>query len=658
MTHEPRTSAQLSGGFLARLPQWQVDEIAAGELALRDQDALAAFVVGVDRLRVIVDALGLAAGDEVLAVVANRLEAALRQPMMLSTLVGDAFALLAPGISSREAALELAASLQAAAAEPIVIGDQELVVSISVGVALTDQLCSSAQGALRDAAAAQHRAQQLGGGRIELYDTALSEGALEALRLEGELRSAVRSGEGLSLFFQPCVSLGAGEVIEVEALLRWEHPTLGLLLPSRFLELAERTGILPAIERWVLAEACRQLASWEHPRRVSVNISAGALSDPSFAACVVEQLRLNSLRGDQLTLELSEQTALPAHSATRLEELRALGVRVLLDDVGAGPSWLTRRQRLPVDGLKLSRSIVAQLELPEIARLAELIVATARPLGLPVIAEGVETAGELERVIALGADAAQGLHFLGPVPGRTLREVLAISDYQVAAAPPPSAAGAERAVSLGQAASLLGISASTLRRWAEDGRITAVRTSGGHRRFYLSELTRLAPTRAARLRTPPLPDTALPAVAEALHADGTELTAAAARSLYSQHVGWFARDEATEPLRAWVRDLAGAFERGRYDTLADSLRRLMLCASVAAAPLAERHLFLERFGAALEARLIRLERPQREQAAARRVISALALEQLGDCADPHSQPAPPPRRRRANRRREGAHRPA
>ncbi|MGD0196551.1 MAG: EAL domain-containing protein [Solirubrobacteraceae bacterium] len=624
-------------------------------------DSLAALVVGVDRLRDVADALGPAAGDAVLATTAARLQARRRAEAMLAPLFGDAFALLVPGLG-RETALELARELHEVASQPIAIGETELAISISVGVATGSAIGVSAQGVLRDAATAQHRAELRGGGRIELFEPDLGESALESLRLEGELRKALSNGQGLALFFQPVISLESGEVSGVEALIRWVHPSLGLLLPQRFLPLAERTGLMARIERWVLHEALARLAGWSEPRRVSVNISSGALNDPGFVTRVGEELRRNELRGEQLALELGESTLLPAQSATRIEELRALGVQIVLDDVGTSNVWLTRRQRLAVDALKLSRTVVAEIGSPPVAALATLILDAARELGVPVIAEGVETTEQLAALRSLGVSAAQGLHFLAPVPAATLADVLALSPPVTLLSAPPfapadpvPAAGEERAVSLGQAAKLLGISASTLRRWAEDGRVSSTRTDGGHRRFYLSELSRLNAIGEAQLRLPALPDAPLPAIAELLYADGGELASAAARSLYDVHIGWFARAAALDPLRAFVAELADAFESGNYDKLGDALRRLMLAATVGSATLAERHLFLERFAGALDARLVRAARPAREQAAARRTLNALALTQLADCADPSAAPRIPPRRRRANRLREDAH---
>jgi excisionase family DNA binding protein/diguanylate cyclase (GGDEF)-like protein len=618
---------------------------------------LAVLVVGVDRLREITDALGPPAGDQVLTATAARLGALRRDGMTLTPLIADTFSLVLTGLTSREEATAFAAEVMTATSAPIVVEDEELLVSVSVGIAFGTEGPVSARRVTREAATAQHRAQQRGGGCIEVFVAEDSAGLLSMLRLEGDLRTAVADETGLTLFFQPIISLASGAVVAVEALVRWDHPVHGLLLPNRFLPLAQRTGLLPRIEQWALKAACEQLAAWELPRRVCVNVSPAALSDPEFVPAVAEHLRRYSLDADQLIIELSEGALLAEQSATRVEELRALGVEVYLDEFGSGYAWLSQLKRLPLDGIKLSRSLVAELDESGTASVVEGVVASACALGLTVIAKDIETPEQLERVKELGVSAAQGLHFLAPVPGRVLVEVLALSarDPAVQAeigpassrSKPREARSEEPAVTLGEAARLLGISASTLRRWTEDGRVSAVRTTGGHRRFYVSELARLHSTNAAQLRVPALPDRALPEIADILRSDGIELARSVARSMYEDRLGWFGHEEALAPTRAWLGELASGFGEGAYETLGDSLRRFMLRAEVGGAALAERYVFLDRFGPALERHLNRRDRPHSEQAAARRTFGALALEQLADDADSHGPTRPRARARRS-----------
>jgi excisionase family DNA binding protein len=613
-------------------------------------------VLGVDRLREIADALGPPAAEQLLAAMASRLDHLLPPGAELTPLLADAFALTLVEPTAREEIIELAERLLTAAAAPLTVCDEELRVSVSVGVAFTGTGSASTAALAHAAATAQHRAQERGGGCVELFAPRQSDGLLDSLRLENDLRGVLAGGEGLKLFFQPIIELASGELLAVEALVRWDHPTRGLLLPGRFLPLAERTGLLSQVEQWVIGEACRQLASWADPPRVSVNVSAAALAAEQFVANLARELRGNSLDPRRLILELDESALLASGSATRVHELRALGVAVLLDDVGHGYSWLPHVGRLQLDGVKIERSIVEQPAAAAITTAIESVIGAARTLGLTVVAKDVETRQQLERAQALGATAAQGLHFLAPVPAGTLLDVLALSPPAAidvadatALAPGAPSPGAERAVTLGQAASLLGISASTLRRWAADGRVTAVRTSGGHRRFYVSELARVNTPAQTKLRLPDLPEGPLANLASVIASDGVELASIVARSLYSDRPGWFAREEALPPLRGWLSALALAFQEGDYDQLADSLRAFTLAATVGGSTLTERHMFLERFGALLETRLTRNGCHYSEVNVARRTMSALTLQQLSDCTEQSTTPRLPARRRRAAR---------
>ena len=538
-------------------------------------------------------------------------------------------------------------------AAPIVVGGQELLLSASAGIAIVDSSRMGAEEVVRDAATAQHRAQRRGGGRVEVFEPALRNGLLEDLRMESELRSAITCGQELQLFYQPIVSLESGSVVAVEALVRWDHPRHGLLLPSRFLGVAERAGVLAELDRWMMAEACRQLSTWtsEHgpksPPRVSINVSADELSDPEFAVDVAAELRRWGLIGSQLVIEVA-QTALrhAAGAATRLAELRSLGVSVLLDDFGTGYASLSELRRLPMDGLKIERSFVEDLLTSTPARaIVEGVLEIGRAMGLSVVAVGVETAEQLEALRDLGCNAGQGLHFLGPVPPATLMELFALSNQPMADAEAPLAlspsAGptaaeedprdAGQTMTLGQAAALLSISSSTLRRWADDGRVPTVRTSGGHRRFRLSELRLLAPpTPVVRLRAPKFPDAPVPAAAALLREDGPALVEVACRAIYEGASGWFGREEARPAVHAWVGRVADAFRSGSYLSLADGVRELARRAQVAGASLAEQHAFLERFGAALRRRLEQGDSTEDEQVAVARTMAALAHQLLDE----------------------------
>ncbi len=618
-----------------------------------DAKGAAVIVIGVDQLSRVVDALGPRAADEVLRTTAGRLRRLAADGATLARLAGDSFALLIAADEPQPVARALADAALAAAAAPIVVGGQELLLSASAGIALTDPSRIGADEVVRDAATAQHRAQRRGGGRVEVFEPEWRNGLLEELRMESELRSAIGCGQELQLFYQPIVSLESGLVVAVEALVRWDHPRHGLLLPSRFLGVAERAGVLAELDRWMMAEACRQLATWlgEHgpksPPRVSINVSADELSDPEFATDVAAELRRWGLVGSQLVVEVA-QTALrhSAGAATRLSELRSLGVSVLLDDFGTGYASLSYLRRLPMDGLKIERSFVEDLTSSAPARaIVDGVLEIGRAMGLSVVAVGVETGEQLEALRELGCNAGQGLHFLGPVPPATLMELFALSNQPMADGEAPlrlspssgpttaedESLDATQTMTLGQAAALLSISSSTLRRWADDGRVPTVRTSGGHRRFRLSELRQLAPpTQSVRLRAPKVPDGAVLPAALLLSEERSELIDIACRAIYEGSGGWFARDDARVAVQAWVGSLADAFRSGSYLSLPDAEREVSRRAQVGGASLAEQHAFVERFGAALRRRLAERGGGEDEQVAVARTMAALAHQLLDD----------------------------
>ncbi len=618
-----------------------------------DAKGSAVIVIGVDQLSRVVDALGPRAAEEVLRTTAGRLRRLAADGATLARLAGDSFALLVAADEPQPVARALADEALAAAAAPIVVGGQELLLSASAGIALTDPSRMGADEVVRDAATAQHRAHRRGGGRVEVFEPEWRNGLLEELRMESELRSAISCGHELQLFYQPIVSLESGTVVAVEALVRWDHPRHGLLLPSRFLGVAERAGVLAELDRWMMAEACRQLASWlgdhgpKSPPRVSINVSADELSDPEFAIDVAAELRRWGLVGSQLVVEVA-QSALrhSAGAATRLSELRSLGVSVLLDDFGTGYASLSYLRRLPMDGLKIERSFVEDLTSSAPARaIVDGVLEIGRAMGLSVVAVGVETGEQLEALRELGCNAGQGLHFLGPVPPATLMELFALSNQPMADGDAPlllspssgptttedEPLDAAQTMTLGQAAALLSISSSTLRRWADDGRVPTVRTSGGHRRFRLSELRQLAPpTPTVRLRAPKVPDAPVLPATLLLSEEGPELIDIACRAIYEGSGGWFARDDARVAVQAWVGSLADAFRSGSYLSLPDAARELSRRAQVGGASLAEQHAFIERFGAALRRRLAQRDRSQDEQVAVARTMAALAHQLLDD----------------------------
>jgi diguanylate cyclase (GGDEF)-like protein/PAS domain S-box-containing protein len=395
----------------------------------RDQD-VALMLLDLDRFKVVNDTLGHGAGDELLCAVAQRLRVNVRAGDLVARLGGDEFVVACSGADS--AAWEvtaLAKRLLDAMAEPFVVDGRELHIAASAGLVFVDTPEVSAESLLRDADVAMYRAKEHGAGRYEVFDAGLRAKVVRRLATESDLRHAVDRDE-LALHVQPVVELEHRALAGFEALLRWEHPERGMVAPGEFIAIAEETGLIVPIGRWVLREAARQLAALQEragrPLRMSVNLSprqlsAGLVDDVSAA------LSDAGVRPEQLTLEVTETLLVDGPGAVEvLTALRALGAQIAIDDFGTGWSSLGALQRYPVDVLKLDRSLVAPAaESPSAAALARAVVEMAQALGLAVVAEGIEDEPQLAAMQALGCPHGQGYAFAAPMP---LAEALALVD--------------------------------------------------------------------------------------------------------------------------------------------------------------------------------------------------------------------------------------
>ncbi|CAN5616410.1 hypothetical protein BH23CHL8_BH23CHL8_13950 [soil metagenome] len=395
-------------------------------MALADEHARPALMVlDLDDFKAVNDSLGHPAGDALLRAVAERLHAAVRGTDTVARLGGDEFAVVLAPCPSVDVAEAMAERLLRSLDEPIITARGRISVTGSIGIAIADGPEATAESLLRDADIALYRAKEAGKNRWVLLDVASRATALRALSIASELARAVADQE-LELEFQPIVSLTTGGIDALEALIRWRHPTLGPLLPSEFLAAAERSVHMEAIGRWVLDEACAAAASW--PRSgsarvgVSVNISTAQLADDRFPDVVLAALERAGLAAHLLTLEILE-AALDATPGIgeRLARIREAGVRLAIDDFGTGYSALSRVTEIPVNELKLDRSLVAGLHDTPIA---SAIVRLGQTLGLRLVAEGVETEAELDHVRSLGCDAAQGYRISRPVPAADVAALL------------------------------------------------------------------------------------------------------------------------------------------------------------------------------------------------------------------------------------------
>jgi diguanylate cyclase (GGDEF)-like protein/PAS domain S-box-containing protein len=389
---------------------------------------VAVLYLDLDDFKTVNDSLGHSVGDHLLVEVATRLAAATRAGDTLGRLAGDEFALLAEDVAGVGEAQQIAGRLRDALRAPIPLAGRELSVRASIGIALRDG-DNDARGLLRNADIAMYTAKATRA-TATVFRPEMHQAAVERLELKADLQQALARGE-LRVHYQPYVELASGVVAGFEALVRWEHPVRGLLLPAAFVTLAEETGAIRAIDRWVLAEACRQAAAWQarHPRvpvTMSVNLAARDLADARLVDDVRGSLEETGLPPSSLVLEVTE-TALAEDvdvAAHRLDQLRALGVRLAIDDFGTGYSSLAALARFPVDTFKIDKQFVDTIAIDRDAPMARAIVEIGGTARLSAVAEGVESQDQLDRLRVLGCRSAQGYLFARPLPAADAEALL------------------------------------------------------------------------------------------------------------------------------------------------------------------------------------------------------------------------------------------
>jgi diguanylate cyclase (GGDEF)-like protein/PAS domain S-box-containing protein len=376
---------------------------------------VAVLFIDLDDFKAVNDGLGHGAGDELLRGVAARIRSGLRPGDTVARLGGDEFAVLLEDVPSLDYASEVAARVIELLLLPIEMAGVSLAVPASVGVTLAARGCS-VESLLRDADIAMYNAKSQGKGQVALFDESLRDIASQHLALKIELPEALRSGQ-FRLDYQPIVDVRSETIRGFEALIRWHHPERGVVAPGQFIAAAEASGIIVDIGRWVLERACQQAVLWNnasaHPLTMSVNVSATQLHNPGFIDVLRSALADSGLAPSLLTIELTE-SILVEHTrvAQILEEIRAVGVSIAIDDFGTGYSSLSYLQKFPVTSVKVDRTFVAELAARGDSGLVRSILSLAEALGLTTVAEGVETAGQLEALNALECDLAQGF-FLG-----------------------------------------------------------------------------------------------------------------------------------------------------------------------------------------------------------------------------------------------------
>jgi diguanylate cyclase (GGDEF)-like protein/PAS domain S-box-containing protein len=404
----------------------------------------AVLLIDIDEFRVFNDSLGHTAGDELLIQIARRLTACLRGADTVSresnktagdnTLArpgGDEFVVLAAELRDPSDAIRMSERIQERLATPFAVSGHEIVITAGIGIVFSGTSTTNAEDVLRDAEIAMYRAKHAGKARCEVFDNAMQAGAVKRLQLETDLRKALEAGE-FRVYYQPLVALEDSRIVGFEALTRWQRPQ-GIVMPGEFIAVADETGLILPMNRQLLVEACQQLRRWhslfpsDPPLAMCVNVTEKQFAQPDLASQISDILQQTGVDPRCLDLEITENIAMgdAERSAVVLSELKAVGVRLSIDDFGTGYSSLSRLQRFPVDTLKIDRSFISGIgsghETHEIVR---IIVVLAHSLGLKVVAEGIETAEQMEMLKCFGCELGQGYLFSRPGAADTIEHVL------------------------------------------------------------------------------------------------------------------------------------------------------------------------------------------------------------------------------------------
>jgi diguanylate cyclase (GGDEF)-like protein len=440
--HDPITDLANRALFMDRLEH---------ALARRERmgDSLAVMFMDLDDFKMINDSLGHAAGDELLRHVADRLQLVLRPADTAARFGGDEFAVLLEDTIEAYDVIRVAERIVSVLKPRFVVAGREVTVHASVGVAVTTTRDLSSDELVRRADVAMYRAKMKGKGRFEVFEPSMQEVATRRLEVRTDLERALDRGE-LALLYQPVVDITSSTPIGVEALVRWNHPSWGVVAPGEFIGVAEETGLISELGMFVLEEACRQCQEWHNelidqpPFSMSVNVSPRQLRDPNFVSDVWRALTRTGLHPSHLILEITENFMVesPENAGDRLRELKALGVRISIDDFGTGYSSLAMLQDLPIDILKIDKAFVDHIaDDPRRTAFAQAIIRLGKTLGLELVAEGVETRAQSERLSSLGCRIAQGYFFSKPVQAEEIRSMLRTGQAMRSWGDPPADIG-------------------------------------------------------------------------------------------------------------------------------------------------------------------------------------------------------------------------
>ena len=401
-------------------------------LTRRNPRPLAVLFVDLDDFKTINDSLGHGEGDTILIAVAARLREALRTGDTIARMGGDEFAVLVEDPPAASAPTDVADRLLAVLQAPFTHGGKELFVHASVGISVLTSRTQTADELLRNADVSMYMAKSKGKNRIEVFEPSMHAAALARLALKGDLERAIDRDEFFVLY-QPVMDLSTLELAGVEALVRWQHPDRGVVGPTDFIPVAEETGVIIQLGRWVLRQACEQARAWDlvapgRPLTMNVNVSGRQVSEPGFVAEVAQVIAETGLDPSRLVLEFTEGVLMQDTDATMvtLHALKALGIRLAIDDFGTGYSSLSYVRQFPIDILKIDRSFVASMaDGPDETALMHSILQLSETLHLETVAEGIEDAGQLSELRTLGADLGQGFLFAKPLASNEITALLA-----------------------------------------------------------------------------------------------------------------------------------------------------------------------------------------------------------------------------------------
>jgi diguanylate cyclase (GGDEF)-like protein/PAS domain S-box-containing protein len=419
--HDPLTRLANRSLFRERV-EHALDRRHVGEIAV--------LFVDLDNFKTINDSLGHAAGDHVLVETAHRLRSTLRAEDTAARLGGDEFAVLLEEADVTTAA-RVAERIRSALGTPFWVLGQEVFVSASIGIAMREEGDSGGD-LLRNADVAMYTAKQKGKARFEIFESAMHETVMARLGMEAELRRAIERHEFV-VHYQPIVRLDSAEVVGAEALVRWQHPTRGLVPPVEFIPLAEETGLIVPLGGWILRQACGQLAEWQRlrpgrePFVMNINLSSRQLVRDLMAEEVAAAVDESGIRASWLVLEVTETVLMadPAAAAASLDQIRDLGVRIALDDFGSGYSSLSHLRRFPIDIVKIDKSFVDDVAADGVqSAIARSIIELGRAMNIQTVAEGIEAGEQAEALLGLGCELGQGFFFARPQAPACWNELL------------------------------------------------------------------------------------------------------------------------------------------------------------------------------------------------------------------------------------------